>query len=166
MSGRVFALPIRALSKPSIASQAERWTCKRCLATQTTAVAPDTETTSPLDPSTSSTATTSAPAQPYDATLPFSQRGYALSNTDRLVKRPLPHFVSPQYLQHVQPGMLHGEEGKRLQGLQKHKELVGVVVRTGRMDKTVTVRIPGRRWEARVKKVSSFDSGGGEEGAD
>lgn len=66
----------------------------------------------------------------------------------------MPHFVSPQYLQHVQPGMLHGEEAKRMQGLQKHKELVGVVVRTGRMDKTVTVRIPGRRWEARVKKVS------------
>jgi ribosomal protein S17 len=30
---------------------------------------------------------------------------------------------------------------------------VGVVVRTGRMDKTVSVRVPKRRWEPRIKKV-------------
>lgn len=45
-----------------------------------------------------------------------------------------------------------------MEGLQKHKELVGVVVRTGRMDKTVTVRIPGRRWVPRIKKVSHSTS--------
>ena len=77
-----------------------------------------------------------------------------------MVTSPLGHFISPQMLQHVDPGVLPEHEREiLLRGLRAHKEIVGVVVRTGRMDKTVTVRIPGQRWEKRLKKVCLCEPG-------
>lgn len=72
-----------------------------------------------------------------------------------MVKRVLPHSIRPQLLQHVDPAMLHGRERDAALKSQKHHEIVGVVVRTGRMDKTVSVRVAGRRYEPRIGKVRS-----------
>jgi small subunit ribosomal protein S17 len=56
-------------------------------------------------------------------------------------------------LQHVDPAVLHGRERDAALKAEKHKEIVGVVVRTGKMDKTVSVRVAGRRYEPRIGKV-------------
>jgi hypothetical protein len=93
------------------------------------------------------------PVKVYNPALTFSQRNYSLSKTDRLVKRILPHPIRPQILQHVDPSNLHGRERDAALKSQKHKDIVGVVVRTGRMDKTVSVRVAGRRYEPRIGKV-------------
>lgn len=154
MSARTFSLPIRAFSRTQFAQQAERYTCRRCLHTtqpKAEALTPETTTT-----------TTDAQAPPpsdlpaqkeYNAGLPASQRDYSLTKTDRLVKRILPHDIRPQLLQHVDPSKLHGREREAAEKLRKHHDIVGVVVRTGMMEKTVSVRVAGRRWEPRVKKV-------------
>lgn len=139
MSARALSLPIRALSRPQIAQQAERYTCQRCLST-TTAQAQDTQPT---------------PAG-YNPSLTASQRDYSLTTTDRLVKRILPHTIRPQMLQHVDPTKLHGRERDAAEKIGKHKEIVGVVVRTGRMDKTVSVRVAGRRYEPKIGKVCAM----------
>ena len=154
MSARAFALPIRAFSRPQIAQQAERYTCRRCLHTTQTQAQEVTTTpaqieldapTLPIPESTSATQ--------YNPSLKATQRDYPLSQTDRLVKRILPHSVRPQLLQHVDPAVLHGRERAAALKCQTHKDVVGVVVRTGRMDKTVSVRVAGRRYEPRIGKV-------------
>jgi hypothetical protein len=43
-------------------------------------------------------------------------------------------------------------EKKRKAG-PPHKAIVGVVVSQGKMDKVVKVRLPGQRWEKKIKKV-------------
>jgi ribosomal protein S17 len=53
----------------------------------------------------------------------------------------------------VDPEKLNGREREAALNAQKHADIVGVVVRTGRMDKTVSVRVPKQRWEPRIKKV-------------
>jgi hypothetical protein len=126
MSARALSLPIRAFSRPQIAQQAERYTCRRCLhGTQ---------------------------AQAQEATqidAPTHLRPAPLG----LLKRILPHSIRPQLLQHVDPEKLNGREREAALNAQKHADIVGVVVRTGRMDKTVSVRVPKQRWEPRIKKV-------------
>lgn len=139
MSARTLSLPIRALSRPQLAQQAERYTCQRCLSTTTTQ-AQDAQLT-PVG---------------YNPSLTASQRDYSLTTTDRLVKRILPHTVRPQMLQHVDPTKLHGRERDAAEKIGKHKEIVGVVVRTGRMDKTVRVRVAGRRYEPKIGKVCAM----------
>lgn len=160
MSARAFSLPIRAFSRPQVAQQAERFTCRRCLhATQTQAEATTTDAPTPsLNPSDNAAAVAtanagSAPSSTYNPALTFSQRDYSLSKTDRLVKRILPHTIRPQLLQNVDPTRLHGREREAVEKMYKHHEIVGVVVRTGRMEKTVTVRVAGRRYEPRIGKV-------------
>ena len=129
MSARALSLPIRAFSRPQIAQQAERYTCRRCLhGTQAQAQ----EATS---------------AQQTDAQTHLTPAPLGL------LKRVLPHSISPQLLQHVDPERLHGREREAALNAQKHAEIVGVVVRTGRMEKTVSVRVPKQRWEPRIKKV-------------
>ena len=152
MSARAFTLPIRAFSRPQIAQQAERYTCQRCLHTTPTQA----QEAAPVQ------IYAEAPTLPipeskikgsYNPALNAAQRGYSLSTTDRLVKRILPHSIRPQLLQHVDPAVLHGRERETALKTQKHHEIVGVVVRTGRMDKTVSVRVAGRRYEPRIGKV-------------
>ena len=129
MSARALSLPIRAFSRPQIAQQAERYTCRRCLhGTQAQAQ----EATS---------------AQQTDAQTHLTPAPLGL------LKRVLPHSIRPQLLQHVDPERLHGREREAALNAQKHAEIVGVVVRTGRMEKTVSVRVPKQRWEPRIKKV-------------
>lgn len=48
--------------------------------------------------------------------------------------------------------MAHTEKEQRAK-TEEHREIVGVVVRSGKMDRTVTVRLPGQRWERKVGKV-------------
>jgi hypothetical protein len=161
MSARAFTLPIRVFSRPQVAQQAERYTCRRCLhTTQTQAqealpvqIDAQAPTLPPMDPS--DAAITTEPVKKYNPALNFSQRGYSLSKTDRLVKRILPHSIRPQMLQHVDPAKLHGRERDAALKTTKHHDIVGVVVRTGRMDKTVSVRVAGRRYEPRIGKVCS-----------
>jgi hypothetical protein len=162
MSARAFSLPIRAFSRPQIAQQAERYTCRRCLhTTQTQAQAQEATTPAQIELE-APTLPISNPttAAQYNPSLKATQRDYPLSQTDRLVKRILPHSVRPQLLQHVDPAVLHGRERAAALKCQTHKDVVGVVVRTGRMDKTVSVRVAGRRWEGRIGKVCSFSSSG------
>jgi hypothetical protein len=128
MSTRALSLPIRALSRPQIVQHAERYTCRRCLhGTQAQA---QEATSAPID----------APAHLRPAPL-------------GLLKRNLPHSIRPQLLQHVDPERLNGREKEGALNARKHADIVGVVVRTGRMDKTVSVRVPKQRWEPRIKKV-------------
>jgi hypothetical protein len=128
MSARALSLPIRAFSRPQIAQQAERYTCRRCLhGTQAQA---QEATSAQID----------APTHLRPAPL-------------GLLKRILPHSIRPQLLQHVDPEKLNGREREAALNAQKHADIVGVVVRTGRMDKTVSVRVPKQRWEPRIKKV-------------
>lgn len=153
MSARTFSLPIRAFSRTQFAQQAERYTCRRCLhTTQPKAEALTPETTTTTDAQAPPPSDLPAEKE-YNAGLSASQRDYSLTKTDRLVKRILPHDIRPQLLQHVDPSKLHGREREAAEKLRKHHDIVGVVVRTGMMEKTVSVRVAGRRWEPRVKKV-------------
>jgi hypothetical protein len=159
MSARAFTLPIRAFTRPQVAQQAERYTCRRCLHTtpaqaqETLPVQIDAQAPilPPMDPSDATVELTQTKA--YNPALNFSQRGYSLTKTDRLVKRILPHSIRPQMLQHVDPAKLHGRERDAALKTTKHHDIVGVVVRTGKMDKTVSVRVAGRRYEPRIGKV-------------
>lgn len=157
MSARVFTLPIRAFSRQQIGQQAERYTCRRCLHT-TQAKAQDAtpvqiDAEAPTIPATDLANASSASIPGYNSALPASKRDYPLTKTDRMVKRILPHSIRPQLLQHVDPAKLHGRERETALKNQKHAQIVGVVVRTGRMDKTVSVRVAGRRYEPRIGKV-------------
>ncbi|KAK6420977.1 hypothetical protein LTR95_016875 [Oleoguttula sp. CCFEE 5521] len=136
MSTPTFALPLRLLSRHRVQDKAQH-ICRRCLSLQST----QTTTPSPTPPN-------------YDVSLSFSARQYPLTSTDRALKRPLPgtHHIRPQLLMHVDPTKLHSSDRARQEKNAAHKKIVGVVVRTGRMDKTVTVRIPGQRWDGRIKK--------------
>ena len=102
------------------------------------------------------------------ATTPDPERRAALWKT---LKRELPHAIPPQYLFHVKRGVLpprDRHEQKHLfkwalegysnvEGQRKSKhvrEIKGVVVSAGKMDRTVKVRVPWQRWEQKIKKVS------------
>jgi small subunit ribosomal protein S17 len=144
MSRRAFTLPFRAIA-PSTSKFASQWTCRRCLATQ--AEVPSTAQSDTVPPN-------------YDPTLPFSQRigpdgqHYNLKKSDRMLKKPLKQRLPPQYLQHSTSEILHESEKAMRQESVKHKKLVGVVVSSGRMKKTVTVRVNGQKWNKRIGKVS------------
>ena len=156
MSARAFTLPIRAFSRPQIAQQAERYTCRRCLHTTQTQAQEATPVQIDAEPPTLPVSVpVSVPRTPanYNPALNATQRDYRLSKEDRLAKRILPHTIRPQLLQHVNPALLHGREREAALKAEKHKEIVGVVVRTGSMDKTVSVRVAGRRYEPRIGKV-------------
>lgn len=144
MSRRAVSLPFRSLSSSSNTFSAQaQWTCRRCMATQ---VPPQSD---------------SAPST-YDPTLPYSQRvgpdgqPYRLTKTDRLLKKVLKQRIPVQYLQHSTSEILPpGEKEQREQTVQ-HKRVVGVVVSSGKMDKTVTVRVGGQTWNKRIGKVWLF----------
>lgn len=140
MSRRALSLPIRTISPANPLSGHTQWICRRCIATQ-----------APLQADS---------PQTYDPTLPFAQRigpdgqPYTLTKTDRVLKRVLKQQRIPvQYLQHSTSEILpDGEKAQREQTVL-HKKAVGVVVSSGKMDKTVTVRIGGQTWNKRIGKV-------------
>ncbi|KAK6431631.1 hypothetical protein LTR95_012208 [Oleoguttula sp. CCFEE 5521] len=136
MSTPTLAVPFRLAARTRGSGGIQR-ICRRCLSLQSS------------QPSTAPT-----PPPNYNPSLPFSARQYPLTSTDRILKRPLPgtHHIRPQLLMHVDPTKLHSSDRARQGKNAAHKKIVGVVVRTGRMDKTVTVRIPGQRWDGRIKK--------------
>lgn len=147
MSGRTVTLPIRALS--SARQWGSQWVCRRCLATQTEPI----ESRTPVNPP------TPLPDW-YDPSLPASKRvdpdgnPYRLTRSDLLLKKPLNQPRIPrQYLAHSTAEHLHETEKEQREKTRPHKPITGVVIRSGRMDKTVTVRISLQKFNTRVKKV-------------
>lgn len=126
MSQRALTLPLRTRAFQSA------WICRRCLATQTE-VTPSSSSEPPI------------PSQPPAGDL---------THSEKILSRQLPHRIPNQYLQHSTSEHLNPiEKTHRDEGVEKHKEIRGVVVSAGLMDKTVRVRIPGRRWNKKIGKV-------------
>lgn len=157
MSQRTFTLPLRLASSSRPQSQ---YVCRRCLATQSTNTHPSTGVyQTPWLPE-----GTPLPEN-YDPSLPFEKRTlsetgedgkpqhYRLTKTDWYLKKGLPHAIPPQYLQHSTASHLAHEERQQREKFQDHKEILGVVVSSGKMDRTVKVRLPGQRFERKVGKV-------------
>jgi small subunit ribosomal protein S17 len=95
-------------------------------------------------------------ASNYDPTLPSSQRDYRLTTTDFYLKKALPHRIPQQYLQYSNSDLLHPiERAVRDEAKQQltHSDLRGVVVSSGKMDRTVKVRVPGQTWNRKIQKV-------------
>jgi len=148
MSRRAVTLPLRLVSAPK-QQPPQPWTCRRCLATQATST-----TSTPSD-------STSPPPPGYgDPRLPASERidpatgrPTPLSEVDRLLKKPLRQLIPPQYLEHSTVEWLHENERAQRERTRVHRKIVGVVVSTGKMAKTVKVRVPTQRWEPKIGKV-------------
>ncbi|KAK5129406.1 hypothetical protein LTR08_003293 [Meristemomyces frigidus] len=164
MSRRALTLPLRVASSAVPKAQ---WVCRRCLATQAEATSSTANppflspaSDSPLQREHTPLSTVSDSTPPsYDASLPASQRidpstgrPYPLSKTDFNLKKPLGQVIPPQYLQHSTSALLHKQEQAQRAKVEGHRSLTGVVVSAGKMDKTVKVRIDGRRWEAKIGK--------------
>ncbi|KAF2724205.1 nucleic acid-binding protein [Polychaeton citri CBS 116435] len=130
MSHRAITLPIRSLSRQ--ASQ-QQWVCRRCIATQ-----------AEVTPSGSG----AAPPPPFDP----------IRKQQKILARPLAHAVPPQYLQHTTTDALNPREKAQRDHTEPHKEIVGVVVSAGKMDRTVKVRVPTRRWEPKIGKYYASHS--------
>lgn len=145
MSRRVLSLPLRTrYVQPT-------WTCRRCLTIEAD--------------------TTGAPPPPfeshgetYEPLLPSIRKDIGRSPFDNLeLRRPaerkprtgpvLPHRIPPQYLQHCDDQYLNKAEREERAQLTVHKDIRGVVVSAGLMDKTVRVRVPGRTWNRKIGKV-------------
>lgn len=124
MSQRALTLPLRTRGIQSA------WICRRCLATQAESI-PSLNSEAPI----------------------ASQRPHRAQVTEVLSRR-LPHNIPTQYLQHSRSEHLDPiEKAQRDSHIEKHKEIRGVVVSAGLMDKTVRVRVPGRRWNKKIGKV-------------
>ena len=106
-------------------SRPAQWICSRCLATQ------------------SATINSSSPP-------PSSSK----ANTREALSKRLAHDIPIQYLQHSTSNALHPEEQAQREKAEAHRRIVGVVVSSGRMRKTVKVRIPGKEWNKKIGKVS------------
>ncbi|KAI7460347.1 glycosyl transferase, partial [Hortaea werneckii] len=159
MSQRTLTLPLRLASSSRPQSQ---YICRRCLATQSTNTLPSTGVfQTPWLPE-----GTPLPEN-YDPTLTFEKRTlsetgedgkpqhYRLTKTDWYLKKGLPHAIPPQYLQHSTASHLAHEERLQREKTQEHREILGVVVSSGKMDRTVKVRLPGQRFERKVGKYFS-----------
>lgn len=140
MSQRALTLPLRTRIVRS------PWICRRCLATQA-----DTAPSPPIDNAFSRADT--APAPPIDDTFPQAGRPFETPRKNPILAAKLAHRIPSQYLQHSTSDDLNLEEKQDRDKAKKHKEIRGVVVSAGMMDKTVRVRVPGRRWNRRIGKV-------------
>ena len=141
MSQRALTLPLRPrFPRP-------QWICRRCLATEVDATTPSAD---PIPPP-SETPLPSA-VKPLGRT---RQKPSPLTGNapERFLATRLPHRIPPQYLQHSTSDDLNSEEKKEREQAEKHSEIRGVVVSAGLMDKTVRVRVPGRRWNKKLGKV-------------
>ena len=76
---------------------------------------------------------------------------------DKYLPRRLKHQIPTQYLQHSTDDRLNLAEKREREKTDKHKEIKGVVVSAGLMDKTVRVRVPGERWNKKLAKVFHMD---------
>ena len=85
----------------------------------------------------------------YDPSLPARLRDYRLTKADYYLKKPLPHAIPVQYL-------LYSTEKEQRVKTIAHKPIVGVVVSSGKMQKTVRARVPYQQWNKRLKKVCSI----------
>ncbi|GAB7360907.1 hypothetical protein MBLNU230_g0893t1 [Neophaeotheca triangularis] len=133
MSRRALTLPLRTLTAQS---QAAQWTCKRCLATQTSPSITD----STPDP----------PAPNFGTPTWHSQNDHK-----PLIERELPHNIPLQLLKHTTTPLPPHEATLRQKAQSQAKasrKVIGVVTSVGRMAKTVKVRIPSQRYEPRVQK--------------
>ena len=148
MSRKFWTLPIRALIEPSARTSAT--TCRRCLSSQPKSVtAPDI----PISPA-PRTLKDPEEADNYDPTLPSALRDYRLKSTDFYLKKKLPQAIPPQYLQHSTSEILcPAERAQRDHDRSLQRDIRGVVVSAGKMDKTVRVRVPGRKWNKKIGKV-------------
>nr|POF14961.1 hypothetical protein CFP56_71908 [Quercus suber] len=140
MSRRAFTLPLRIVSSsapPSRNQPLQSWICQRCLSTQT-----------------SPTPLTTPPPTASVADANSDSSASAEWRTAQILATPLKHRIPPQYLQHSTSPFLHKEEiaQREAEGLRTHTQITGVVIDAGKMDKTVKVRIVGRRWEKRIGK--------------
>ena len=146
-------LPLRVVS--SVRSNGAQWICRRCLATQVESTPP--APTMPSFLSTSRPTKDPSEAENYDPTLPASQRDYRLTKTDFYLKKALPQRIPPQYFYHSTNDVIpvNEREQRATAQVDSHKKLIGVVVDTGKMHKTVKVRIPGQRWNLKIKKVNT-----------
>jgi hypothetical protein len=71
----------------------------------------------------------------------------------------LPHDIPKKRLVHSTTDLLPPKEKAQRDGLPKHKRTVGVVIKAGFMDRTVTVRLPGQAWNKHIKKVGEVAMG-------
>ncbi|KAK0344917.1 hypothetical protein LTR91_022297 [Friedmanniomyces endolithicus] len=146
MSRRAVTLPLRLASAPK--QQPQQWTCRRCLATQATST-----TSTPSDSTSPPPPGYGDPRLPASARIdPATGRPTPLSEVDRLLKKPLRQLIPPQYLEHSTVEWLHENERAQREKTRVHRKIVGVVVSTGKMAKTVKVRVPTQRWEAKIGK--------------
>lgn len=71
-----------------------------------------------------------------------------------MLKKPLGQKAIPTaYLQHSKAEHLHINEKAQREQTVPHKQIIGVVVSHGKMDKTVKVRIGKQTWNQRIGKV-------------
>jgi len=178
MSRRAVALPLRLVSS----SQARngQWICRRCLATA--AATPSSSINTHLTPGPPAKGDPPQLTYPkiseteywpdnvpvpswYDPSLPREKRinpetqeVYPLRRSDRFLKRPSGEIIPIQHLQHSTSELLPAQEKEQRARTVAHKDIVGVVVSAGKMDKTVKVRVPGQRWEKKIGKVRTFTS--------
>jgi hypothetical protein len=149
MGQNVIRLPIRILAAPAQRNGLP-WVCKRCLATQTISAAqrsmpPDIPTKKPA-----------SEAENYDPHVPTAQRDYRLTTTDFYLKKALPQRLPDQHLLYSTSDLLQETEARQREFLQSRKQpkkQIAVVVSAGKMDKTVKVKVPGRRWNKKIHKV-------------
>lgn len=142
MSRRALTLPLRTLTNPS---QAAQWTCKRCLATQTT-----TTTTLSSDEALPTLRSKDDPTPNYGTPAWNAQNAHK-----PLLERELPHNIPLQLLKHTTTPLPPHEAALRLKAQTQAKasrKVIGIVTSVGRMHKTVKVRIPSQRYEPRVQK--------------
>ena len=95
----------------------------------------------------------------FDPSLPAAKRigkngkVIRLDKTDFYLKKGLRQKIPVSYLQHSTTDLLPAHEKEQRAETVPHKQLIGVVVSSGKMDKTVTVRVGTQTWNKRVKKV-------------
>jgi small subunit ribosomal protein S17 len=136
MSRTMLSLPLRTASQ--LNQQSLLWTCRRCLATQAKSAASQSE---------------------FPPSLPANERRDAegkvvpLQRRDWLLKKQLPHDIPRTRLVHSTTDILPPKEKAQRDSIPKHKRTVGVVIKAGLMDRTVTVRLPGQAWNKHIKKV-------------
>lgn len=153
------------VSRPPIREPGAQWLCQSCLAKASkrsiSSTAPSLHPTA-LSSDTSS-AIVSSPTQAFDADV--------VDRFADLREIKLPHRLPPQLLVHVDPIALNDQERREREHLYKWamaghvnadfqpkqetvRQIKGVVVSAGKMNRTVKVRVPGQRFEKHVKKVS------------
>lgn len=107
------------------------------------------------------TASESPSDKTYDPALKYADRigpdgvPQILTPSERAFKKGLGHRIPLQYLQHSTSHLLPELEKEQRSKVEGHREIVGVVVSAGKMDKTVKVRVPKQVWNRRIRKVRS-----------